>query len=402
MAVRFLHAADLHLGLRLACFEKTAATQIAEARFVALENLKQAAIAKRAQFIVISGDVFDDNAVPAALAERVFAFFEGTQWPGPVFIIPGNHDPLTPGCVWDRDPWQRDQPNQRVRLLRESRPVTLPDLSVTLFPCPLKHRTSIEDPTRWIAGHPRCEGDGVRIGLAHGSLQLLPQLPEDDHLIPVDAAERLGLDYLALGHWHKPLIHGPRTAYPGTHEPFRFPAESAGASIGWQAYSTDSNADRFADAGRGLAYFVEIAGPGAVPRIEEVEIGHLRWVADRVNVTSRSPGQLTRDYGSRPNPENTLLRLTLEGVLGPQEHRRLVELRTIVEGRYRAGSRFDADAVLIEPEEDELRAAVGVGVLARILDRLRADVAGQDAQRRDIASLALKLLYQLAWEDRPA
>ena len=39
-------------------------------------------------------------------------------------------------------------------------------------------------------------------------------------------------------------------------------------------------------------------------------------------------------------------------VHGPVENRRLDELRQIIEGRYHAGSTFDADAVLIEPTDD--------------------------------------------------
>jgi len=402
MSVRFLHAADLHLGLRLTRFETTAATQVAEARFIALDNLKKAAIARRVHFVVIAGDVFDDNAVPAALTERAFSALEGSSWPGPVFVIPGNHDPLTPGCVWDRDPWTRQQPHKRVRVLRSSAPVPVPELPVTLFPCPLRHRKSVDDPTAWIAGHPRAPDPEIRIGIAHGSLQILPQLPEDDHPIPAVAAGRLGLDYLALGHWHKPLIHGARTAYPGTHEPMRFPDASVGESTGWEGYALDGGDERFADAGRGVAYFVEIAAPGAPPRIEEIDIGHLRWSTERVDVTGRSPGHLIHDFTHRPDNHRIMLRLRLAGVLTPQENRRLGELRQVIEGRYHAGSSFDADAVLIEPTDGELRAAVGDAVLPRVLERLKADLAGDDADRRAVAAHALKILYRIAWEDRPA
>ncbi len=61
----------------------------------------------------------------------------------------------------------------------------------------------------------------------------MPNLPLDDHLIRKDAADHYRLDYLALGHWHKPLRHrssdgAERTAYSGTHEPMRFPGSGAG------------------------------------------------------------------------------------------------------------------------------------------------------------------------------
>src|SRR6516164_7088350 len=246
--IRFLHAADLHLGLRITRFEETACQRIGEARFEAIEQIRAKAVEYQVHFILIAGDVFDDHSVSRTIAERAFTLFEGKAMTCPVYIIPGNHDPLTPGGVWERDPWTRDQPTKNIRLLREPTPVAVPGPPVTIFPCPLRNRNSINDPTAWIANHPPLEGARmIRIGLAHGSLNFLPDLPLDDHLIRKDAADRYSLDYLALGHWHKPLRHRSadgieRTAYGGTHEPMRFPGLGASLSTGWTAYSADGNA----------------------------------------------------------------------------------------------------------------------------------------------------------------
>ena len=54
-------------------------------------------------------------------------------------------------------------------------------------------------------------------------------------MIRPDAADVYGLDYLALGHWHKRFLFkaadgAERTAYPGTHEPMGFPD---GAAVAW-------------------------------------------------------------------------------------------------------------------------------------------------------------------------
>ena len=204
--IRFLHAADLHLGSRITRFEEAACEKIREARFFALQQLREKAVEHHVDFILIAGDVFDDQSVSHGDASRAFAMLEGSQNSCPVFIIPGNHDPLVPGGVWDRDPWLRDQPHLRVHFLRHAEPVRVPNLPVTIFPCPLRQRRAMEDPTEWIGRHPRGNDDqSIRIGLAHGSLKIMPNLPEDDHLIRADAADYYGLDYLALGHWHKPL-----------------------------------------------------------------------------------------------------------------------------------------------------------------------------------------------------
>src|SRR5262245_51408417 len=120
MPIRFLHAADLHLGLRVTRFEESACNRIGEARFEAVENLCTAAAERQVDFLLIAGDVFDDHSVSRPIAERAFAVLEAA--PCPVYIIPGNHDPLTPGGVWDREPWANSLATRQIRLLRERVP----------------------------------------------------------------------------------------------------------------------------------------------------------------------------------------------------------------------------------------------------------------------------------------
>jgi DNA repair exonuclease SbcCD nuclease subunit len=405
--VRFLHAADLHLGLRVTRFDEVVCQRVGEARFVALQKLRQRAAELRVDFVLVAGDVFDDHSVSRSEAARAFPILESSPGSCPVFIIPGNHDPLVPGGVWDRDPWLRDQPHLRVHFLRKPEPVNVPNLPVTIFPCPVRQRRSMDDPTAWIENHPRADGDTkIRIGLAHGSLNIM-RLPDDDHLIRPDAVDYYGLDYLALGHWHKRLLHKSsdgleRTAYCGTHEPMAFPGGNASLSTGWMSYSADSEAERFQDSGDGIALLVEIEATNAPPRIEPVHVGHLRWRAEQQDVTGMSLGSLIKEYSQRDNPELTLLRLTLSGVMDPQAYARLEELRGIVQHRYHPGSSLDANGVLIEPDAEQLAETVGAGVLKRVLERLKDDVHSTDLGTRRTAEHALKLLYRIASEEQPS
>jgi hypothetical protein len=248
----------------------------------------------------------------------------------------------------------------------------------------------------------------IRNGLAHGSLSLFPNLPLDDHLIRPDAADCYSLDYLALGHWHKPLSVAAadgvgRMAYSGTHEPMRFPDSDAGGSTGWTPCSTDGDAERFQDGGRGTALLVSIDAAGAPPRIETMEVGRLRWAAERCDVSSHPLGEIISMYAARENRELTLLRLCLHGVLDPEQHQRIDGvLKDIIANRYCPGSSLEADEVLVEPNADELAGMVGDGVLSRVLGRLRDESgrAGTDAAVKRIADQALKLLYRIAWEEQ--
>ena len=405
--IRFLHAADLHLGLRITRFEEDACLRVGEARFTALQQLRAKGAELAVDFIVVAGDVFDDHSISKTDATRALPLLEGSSDKCPVYMIPGNHDPLVPGGVWDRDPWLREQPHLRVHFLRKPEPFHVPNLPVTLFPCPLSQRRSMDDPTLWLTKHPRQEGErNIRIGLAHGSLNILPHLPDDDHLIRPDAADYYGLDYLALGHWHKRLLHTSpdgvtRTAYCGTHEPMNFTGTGGGLAVGWQSYSADGNAERFRDDGHGTALLVTIAGPKAPPNIEPVEIGRLRWCAEQRDLTGLPLGQLISEYSQRAAPELTILRLALTGLLDPKGHARLEELRQIVSHRYHAGSSLDAERVLIEPQAEQLDEVVGSGVLRRVLDRLKEDARCGNADTQRVAEQALKLLYRVAWEEQP-
>jgi DNA repair exonuclease SbcCD nuclease subunit len=245
----------------------------------------------------------------------------------------------------------------------------------------------------------------IRIGLAHGSLNIMP-LPDDDHLIRPDAAQHLGLDYLALGHWHKLRTHvSPdgiaRTAYSGTHEAMRFPGASTEAGIGWLPYSADGEAERFQDDGHGRALLVTIDAAQAPPRIEPIEIGRLRWSAEDRDLTGQTLGSVISEFSRRENPERMILRLSLAGVVEPRDYARINELKQIVLNRFHAGSSLDADSVLIEPTAEQLAEVVGVGVLQRVLERLKEEASSPDAGARRVASQALKVLYKIAWEEQP-
>ena len=91
----------------------------------------------------------------------------------------------------------------------------------------------------------------------------------------------------------------------------------------------------------------------------------------------------------------------LRGVVEPRGHARIDELKQIVQNRYHAGSELDADAVLVEPNAEQLGEVVGEGVLKRVLEKLKEDAQSTDPAIRRVADHALKLLYRIAWEEQP-
>src|SRR5512136_869319 len=240
-----------------------AAARVREERLAAARQVVKVAQDHGAEFVLIAGDTFEDNGVERALIQKVADILGSCRVP--VYVIPGNHDPLTPGSVWEHPAWKT---MEHVHVLREEKPVDIP--GGILYSCPVKDKQSRKDPTAWV----RSEDKGaISIGLAHGTVEGIQQV-EPDHPIARDAASRAGLDYLALGHWHStatyPSADGAvRMAYSGTHE-------------------TTSFSER--DSGNVLV--VEIAGPGASPLVTPVRTGGLIWSVIEKDI--REPGDLQR------------------------------------------------------------------------------------------------------------
>ena len=244
--VKFLHSADWHLGLKATGLGDKAKEARAK-RFETADRVVDIAKKESVDFIILAGDTFDDHNVDDVVVKRAVDVLNRFS-PARVVVLPGTHDPLTAGGIWDRSQW-RDRIGDHVHLLRDAREISLDD-EVAFYPCPLKQKMSPLDPTEWIPR--RGQEDGrIRIGVAHGALDILPQKP--NFPIAPDRPERAGLDYLALGDWHSQLVKD-RIAYPGTFEQTSFDEKDSGNIL-----------------------LVEIRETCAEPVIRPQKVGQLAW-----------------------------------------------------------------------------------------------------------------------------
>lgn len=364
--VRFIHTADWQIGMR-AHRVAQAAEQVRAARLEAVRRLVEVAREQAVDFILVAGDVFEDNLVDKSLAHRVAQILEGAS-PTGVYILPGNHDPLTADSIYNSPAFTSFCP-PNVRILRERRPEPVGAAgqagAAVLLPAPVRAKRSFQDPmAAWkeemeavrargtsLAGGaggesgPAAAGAGagagagkgaVRIGVAHGSLAIEGKYSPDDHPIALDTASVLGLDYLALGHWHSFLVYGDRTVYPGTLEPDSF--EEAGEEAGWdQAITTarpaaGAHPEGDARTQAGGAVLVTIAGPGSPPQIEPLPLSVLRWTtltwAWEDGGIGELKSHLAQYFQSLPEPNRTLVRLELRGFLSADDLVALEDLET--------------------------------------------------------------------------
>ena len=369
--MRFIHTADWQIGMK-AYRVGRAAQRVREVRLEAASRVVKAATDNGAQFILIAGDTFEDNGVDRVLIQKVVDIL--SQFGGPVYVMPGNHDPYVPGSVWDHPAWKSCE---RLHVLLRPDPVEVP--GGVLYPCPAHDKHSQSDPTRFVQAS---ESKEIAIGVAHGTVEGVPQ-EEPDYPISRDAVSRTGLDYLALGHWHS------TATYP----------DSAG--VVRMACCGAHEATRFGERDSGNVLRVDIAERRAPPTTTPIHTGSLQW--EEIEEEIRQKGDLhglLRKVEALQRPSSTLLKLRVKGVFFADDAETHSHLREIVASRFLAGN-FDDSGLMASPQDDAWVEGLPVGALREAGRRLR-DLAdpGYSGQRPkdnspEVASRALLELYTL-------
>jgi len=221
MPLSFVHTADFHLGADLRRFGVTAASRLMEAQLQALDQVMALSTERKADFVVICGDLFDSRS-PAEKTVRSALRVIGSYRSMPVYVLPGTHDFLSENSVLTSIDNYAPPDNLIILTDANSSPLHLPEKNVWLYFGVNRSNKSSSSP---IAGCVRKKEEGYHIGLAHGSLTLGGIDTSYDFPVTMKDIENSELDYLALGHWHNLQTgkQGRTTfAYAGTPQPLGF------------------------------------------------------------------------------------------------------------------------------------------------------------------------------------
>ena len=312
----FIQASDWQIGMKGGGLGE-AGPVVRETRIESTRNVLKAARDKKANFVLLCGDIFEHNMVGQEEVRKVVGIFNEFS-DVPIYILPGNHDLLGAGCLYNREIFRRVG---HLRILRTCDPVEIGE--VTLHPCPPFLKRTRQDLTARIPVVRDLEG--IHIGVAHGSLIGKSPVPNwEDTDLPIDPScvDRTGIDYLALGHWHSyrtfPDRQGMmRIAYSGTHEQTSFDEDCAGQCL-----------------------LVQIDKKGDAPRIEQIRTGQLAWVSRDFEM-SDSPSLLElREYLESIRSVN-MVRLVLLGELSLEPKAELddmLEFQTTLHKHFRVKS----------------------------------------------------------------
>jgi DNA repair exonuclease SbcCD nuclease subunit len=194
--VVIVHSSDLHVD------DATSATKHADG-VAGLTAVLAAARAHDADIVLLAGDTFDNNRVPAPVLDRAGQLFADAGIP--VVILPGNHDPALPNCVFERGRYG-SIPSVSIFGITHEEAVAFPGHDLEIW----GHAHRDYENMAPLRG-PRTRTTRWQIAMAHGHYEpphnlatpLRPSwLFSDEHIAETRA------DYLALGHWDRPAQVG--------------------------------------------------------------------------------------------------------------------------------------------------------------------------------------------------
>lgn len=245
-AMRILHTADLHLGRQFN------AIPLDEDHAAVLDQILRALVDRRADVLIIAGDVFDRAAPPASAVRQFNSFLSrvASQTKAAVVMIAGNHD------SGDRIASMSIMTDARRALIRgvvsaEERPLVLSDehgavaFSGLPFADEYASRECFADETlqtpedvltAQLAAARRNLPEGARwVVVAHAFVSGAHGSQSERPLARVGGVETVrpeifaGAHYVALGHLHRPQFVGlPTVRYSGS--PLAFGFDEAGAA----------------------------------------------------------------------------------------------------------------------------------------------------------------------------
>ncbi|MHA2788695.1 metallophosphoesterase family protein [Corynebacterium sp. S7] len=374
--VTFIHSSDLQLGMKRAFLDTDAQSRFDEARTQAVTRLGELARERGAEFIVVAGDVFEHNSLDRRTTGRALEAF--AKLPVPVYLLPGNHDPLVADSIF-----QRTVRLDNVTVLDSFEPVHVRE-GVELLGAPLVAKYATEDLVAKALRNVE-PTDNIRIMVGHGQVEAYSSDHSADLIDLPNVEAHLAdgtIDYLALGDTHSTASLGGsgRVWFSGAPETTDFHDHTPGTAGG----ETDS----------GNALVVSLDKESI--SVEPVHVGS--WVFDALfwQVTDMEDVErLLAELSAYENKERTVIKYAISGTLGLEATRRLEEglseLEPVFAALYERTRLMDLH---LEPGEDELAALPLSGFARSAMAELAESAKQHDPTARD----AVNLLFRLSQE----
>ena len=231
--VRFLHTSDWQLGMTRHFFSEGAQERYNQARFDVIRTLGRIAEAEKCQFMAVCGDAFESNQVERKTVARALEALKEVAVP--VYILPGNHDPLNEVSVYRSSVFTQGKP-AHVQVIDKSTPIQFDD-DVELVGAPWLSKRMAVNPFDEVIGALEPMMGITRVVLAHGIVDLFTPKKDDPGVMAVEnlelAINSRKASFIALGdrHSYTKVGSGERIWYSGTPEVTDFGEDEAGYAL---------------------------------------------------------------------------------------------------------------------------------------------------------------------------
>ncbi|MEX2496953.1 MAG: exonuclease SbcCD subunit D [Woeseia sp.] len=371
--LRFIHSSDWQLGMTRAFLTPEAASRFSQSRIAAIQKLGELARQHDAAFIVVAGDVFESNQVTRQTLLRAVEALDAL--PVPVFLLPGNHDPLDGSSIFSTR--ELREAGDHVLVIRTPEPMAVPGLAgAEVVGAPWRSKRPGSDLCAdMLFGLAPAEGI-LRVAVAHGQVdKLAPDTSRPDiiDLARAEAAVReRRIHYLALGDRHSLTDVGStkRIWYSGT------PVVTA-----------------FDETEPNKALLVELDAAGAC-RVDPLQVGDWKFLALEARLDG--PDDLQRIdsmLSELPGKARTAVKIGFKGTVNLATAGRLDELMEARAELFASLRRRErtTDLAIVPDGLDEDSVSLA-GYARSAWDELLASAKGGDEAARD----ALRLFYRLS------
>jgi len=193
----FVHSSDLHVDE-----DRVAGSRHGDGT-AGLRSVLVTVRAVRADVVLLAGDTFENNQLGQAILDRVRGLLGDADLP--VVILPGNHDPALADSVFVRGGFA-ELPNVSILGVTHDEAVPFAVFGLEIWGHAHRDYFSMA-PLRG----PRPRSTRWQVAMAHGHYE-----PPDTRANPLrpswvfsdEEISATGADYLALGHWDRPMRVG--------------------------------------------------------------------------------------------------------------------------------------------------------------------------------------------------
>ncbi|MBC2681899.1 metallophosphoesterase family protein [Corynebacterium anserum] len=395
---RFLHTSDWQLGMPAHFLGEESRIRFAEARLNGVERIFSVASEQGCQAIVVAGDVFDDNLLQPEVYRRAMDVLGHA--PVPVFLLPGNHDPLDAASIYNNPDFEAlgaaTGDGAPVIVLRDTHPVRVSEElgdSVRIIGAPLKSKRASTDLVAHAVAETEqnygsAEAGEIRILVGHGAVATFG---DDFNLSAIDvgratqACDQRIVDYIALGDTHSTtrLNEAGTVWYSGAHEvtAYREP-NGGGETHSGYALVVDITVDE------------EAASHPATVDVAEHRTGQWTFVAMDADVNSRADAEaFVERLRAVENKRHTAIKYALRGTVDLTTSGWLEDtIGGLAPGFAALYERRRCMDLHVAPDMDELSSMhVGGGYMQHAAEELAERATNKDTEAGD----ALRLLFRL-------